>query len=308
MKKYEFLRELENSLKGKLSQTDINEVLSDYGDIFDNGMIEGKSEDEIAENIGSPAAISKTIIDDSEHSTVKDVYRVIKTDISNLAPMSKRLGAYLIDTFLTSLIIAVLLFASVAVYSGSTVISTNTSAPKNIQAAVEQQIQYKQRISLDKNSNVKKIELFKDDKQVFKGSTEEFDKFIEENKIDKGKIQTIETVANLSSGIPNVLAALPITLFLMFFGFSNIITAFELWIFRGYTFGKWMTKIRVIRLDGSKVTFCDALLRDAIIKSIGNSITSGILNIASFIWGCSTPEHKTVQDLAVKTKVINVAR
>jgi uncharacterized RDD family membrane protein YckC len=94
----------------------------------------------------------------------------------------------------------------------------------------------------------------------------------------------------------------------MFFGISNIITAFELWIFRGYTLGKWITKIKVECISGNRITFWEAFLRDALIKSIGNSITSGILNIASFIWGCATPEHKTVQDLAAKTRVINIER
>ncbi|MDF2531218.1 MAG: hypothetical protein K0Q65_799, partial [Clostridia bacterium] len=99
-----------------------------------------------------------------------------------------------------------------------------------------------------------------------------------------------------------------IALILMYFGFSNIITAFELWIFKGYTLGKWITKIKVESINGNKLTFWDAFLRDALIKSIGNSITSGVLNIASFIWGCATPEHKTVQDLAAKTRVINIER
>ena len=94
MKKHEFLRELENSLTGKLSETDLNEILSDYNDIFEDGFLENKDEDEISESIGSPASISKAIIHDStRHNTVP-----AGPDISNLAAMPKRFLAYLIDT------------------------------------------------------------------------------------------------------------------------------------------------------------------------------------------------------------------
>lgn len=276
MKKYEFLRELENSLAGKLSETDINEVLSDYGDIFDNGMSQGRSEDEIAESIGSPAAISKTIVDDSQRSSTIDVNQAVRTDTSNLASMSRRLGAYLIDTFATSLLIIALLLAAFIPYSVSTEISTSqeiitegagtSSASKNYIYPVE-------------STNTAEDIL---DTYVYRKS-----------------LNTPFVASNI----------IGVLFFMLFsFGFLNIITAVELWVFRGYTLGKWITRIRVVNMDGGRITFWDAILRDVIIKSIGNAITSGILNVASFVWGCSTPEHKTVHDLAAKTKVISVVR
>lgn len=266
MKKYEFLRELENSLAGKLSETDINEVLSDYGDIFDNGMSQGRSEDEIAESIGSPAAISKTIVDDSQRSSTIDVNQAVRTDTSNLASMSRRLGAYLIDTFATSLLIIALLLAAFIPYSVSTEISTSQEIITEVAGT---------------------------------------------SSASKNYIYPVEST-NTAEDILDTFVASNIRVVLFFmlfsFGFLNIITAVELWIFRGYTLGKWITRIRVVNMDGGRITFWDAILRDVIIKSIGNAITSGILNVASFVWGCSTPEHKTVHDLAAKTKVISVVR
>jgi uncharacterized membrane protein len=66
MNKKEFLYELENALEGRLPESDIREIISDYGDIFDNGTISGKSEDEVSREIGSPARIARTILGDGK--------------------------------------------------------------------------------------------------------------------------------------------------------------------------------------------------------------------------------------------------
>ncbi len=64
MNKKDFLNELENALDGKLPEADIREITSDYADIFDNGVAEGKTEEETAAGIGSPAKIARTILED----------------------------------------------------------------------------------------------------------------------------------------------------------------------------------------------------------------------------------------------------
>lgn len=306
MNKCEFLRELKNSLQGHLSNTDLEEILSDYGDIFENGLLEGKNEKEISEEIGSPATISRTILNDigNNHNLNNEP---INTDISNLAPMSKRLGAYIIDTFVIALFLSIILFVSAFSFHEATR-TTEIMENGNISSLKDT---YSRRISLDKNGEAKKIELFQDGKRVFKGSQEDFTTYMAQNNILYDSITSTETILPSSTNSMSFFAFIPITMgsmMFMLFGFSNLITAFELWIFKGYTLGKWIVKIKVVPLRGDKLTFLDALLRDALVKFIGNGITSGILNIFSFIWGCGTPEHKTVHDLAARTKVIDVVR
>ncbi len=306
MNKCEFLRELKNSLEGHLSNTDLEEILSDYGDIFDNGFLEGKSEKDISEEIGSPAAISRTILDDigNNHSFNSEP---ISTDISNLAPMSKRLGAYIIDTFIIALFFSIILFVSTFSFHETTK-TTEIIENSNISSLKDT---YSRHITLDKNGEAKKIELFKDDRRVFKGTNEEFIAYMSENNIFYDSIISTETSSPMSMNSMSFFTFIPMTMvsiMFMLLGFSGLITAFELWIFKGYTLGKWIVKIKVVPLKGDKLTFLDVLLRDALIKFIGNGITSGILNIFSFIWGCGTPEHKTVHDLAARTKVIDVVR
>jgi uncharacterized RDD family membrane protein YckC len=91
-------------------------------------------------------------------------------------------------------------------------------------------------------------------------------------------------------------------------GAFNLITTVILWATNGYTPGKWILKMRVVKISGEKISFLDAVLRELVIKCIANSLLSGFLNIGSFIWGCVTEDHKTVHDLLVKTRVVECDR
>lgn len=215
MSKAEFLTELENALKDKLPKTDLDEVLSDYSSFFDEKTARGRTEESASLQLGSPAKIARNIID------ARNLAETV-----GLASMSCRLGAFMVDTFVSAISILLAVLPSKLLGSGT-----------------------------------------------------------------------------IQGGI--LISLLPLILLL---GVSNILTAILLWAGNGYTPGKWLLKIRVVRLDSKKLTFWDAILREFLIKGIGNVILSGILNIGSFIWGCATSQHKTVQDLAAQTKVIKVAR
>lgn len=215
MSKAEFLTELENALKDKLPKTDLDEVLSDYSSFFDEKTARGRTEESASKQLGSPAKIARNIID------TRNLAETV-----GLASMSCRLGAFMVDTFVSAIAILLAVLPSKLLGSGT-----------------------------------------------------------------------------IQGGI--LILLLPLILLL---GVSNILTAILLWAGNGYTPGKWLLKIRVVRLDSKKLTFWDAILREFLIKGSGNVISNGILNMGSFIWGCATSRHKTVQDLAAQTKVIKVAR
>lgn len=309
MTKNEFLRELENSLRGQLPTEDISEIIADYSDVFDNGKREGKNENEVSDEIGSPANIARTILEDvNTNGGRPNSFKSAPVDTSNLAPMSKRLGAYVIDTLATSLILALIMFAAVIPYQSISSVGQAQRIVENGTVQPAPTNQYREQTTIYRNGNSKIIELYENNKRIFKGTEEEYNKILKNKGITKSDISSFTTITKMPFSVMNLLAVFPIALLIMFLGFSNIITALELWIFRGYTLGKWMTKIKVENINDSRITFWEAILRDALIKSIGNSVTSGILNIASFIWGCATPEHKTVHDLAAKTRVVNTMR
>ncbi len=285
MNKKEFLNELENALSGRLTEADILEVTSDYGDIFDNGLESGKSEEEVAAEIGSPAKIARTILEDgtdgggyagvrgSDHTrasrgreytdfqkninekTSKIFDKVVEPDqsveIERLAPMSRRLGAYIIDCLLLGAVSVGLFFILLVPLSFMSYTTGVGIAHVSVRHAAE----------------------------------------IGGMMAGNGPLSAPRfAFANMM-------------ILVLLFGILNLFTTVFLWATNGYTPGKWLLKMRVVKINGGKLSFLDALVRELLIKGIANSILSGILNIISFIWGCVTDDHKTVHDLAVHTRV-----
>lgn len=58
MNREQFLQTLSHHLSA-LPKEERNEILNDYNEYFEHGLLEGKSEKEISENLGSPALIAK---------------------------------------------------------------------------------------------------------------------------------------------------------------------------------------------------------------------------------------------------------
>ena len=288
MNKKEFLNELENALEGRLPQSDIGEIVSDYGDIFDNGVESGKREEIVAIELGSPARIARTILEDgmetshtrqerSEQSgasadnkgereytdfqkninekTSRIFDKVIEPDqnvkLEQLASMSRRLGAYVIDGILLGVVVIGGLFAVLAPFMFMARTSSFTTTINEMPM-----------------NNV-----------------------VIDNGMHMNGFTTVATFAN-------------IIIIVLLFGAFNLFTTIILWATNGYTPGKWILKMRVVKINGQKISFLDAFLRELVIKCIANSILSGILNIISFIWGCATDDHKTAHDLVAQTRVI----
>ncbi|MBA2853964.1 putative membrane protein [Methanococcus maripaludis] len=60
MNKNEYLNALSNSLSG-ISESEKEEILYDYNEYFENGLLEGRTEEEISKSLGNPKDISKQI-------------------------------------------------------------------------------------------------------------------------------------------------------------------------------------------------------------------------------------------------------
>lgn len=287
MNKKDFLNELENALDGKLPESDIREITSDYADIFDSGVAEGKTEEETAAGIGSPAKIARTILEDGmdagtgrgrgegfsaagggreytdfqrniNEKTSRIFGKVVEpdrnVDISRLAPMSRRLGAFVIDSILLG---GVGLGGLIAM-----------SAPFLYMVRSS---------SVELHSVTTRMSPMGDQMVYFGEPASRF------------------AFAN-------------IVILLLLFGALNLFTTIILWATNGYTPGKWMLQMRVVKINGGKIRFLDALLRELVIKGIANSLLSGFLNLGSFIWGCATDDHKTVHDQVAQTRVIQKDR
>ena len=63
MTKYEFLKELREALEGQVPMSEIEDSISYFRDYFSRQEADGRSEQEILEELGSPRLIAKSIIE-----------------------------------------------------------------------------------------------------------------------------------------------------------------------------------------------------------------------------------------------------
>ena len=78
MNRETFLQELSYHLSA-LPKEERNDILNDYNEYFENGLLEGKSESEISENLGSPEMIAKELNISNTFAKVED-----KMTVSNV--------------------------------------------------------------------------------------------------------------------------------------------------------------------------------------------------------------------------------
>ncbi|MEG2538236.1 MAG: DUF1700 domain-containing protein, partial [Clostridium sp.] len=62
MTKQEFLDILRDYLRGYFTLAEISDILRDYEEYFLNGELEGKSEKQVIESLGSPKSIAEDLI------------------------------------------------------------------------------------------------------------------------------------------------------------------------------------------------------------------------------------------------------
>lgn len=223
MNKVEFLKELEEQLKDKVTKLELEEIISEYHYRFDSKIAQGIWESAIAVELGAPGIVAKNILEK------KFEQQKIKPD--ELSSIGTRVAAYFIDSVLLNVLLILFLYLLEFILTGG-----------------------------------------------------------------KG--------ASVGTPFVYLSAFLPFIILIGAAGISNIIEAVILWKTNGYTPGKWFLKIRVKKLDRSALTFSDAFLREVVLKCLINTLTSGVLNLCSFLWACATEEKKTVHDKFASTTVV----
>lgn len=80
MTKVEYIRQLEYSLGGKLSKSEISDILRDYSEYFEEGKREGKTEEEVSKNLGIPSAAASQILSEGREEPASEPP---KTDVNH---------------------------------------------------------------------------------------------------------------------------------------------------------------------------------------------------------------------------------
>jgi len=103
LRKDEFLTELRNGLDGRVSPAELEDILNDYRELFAEGLLEGKTEEALCAELGSPAQTVKLIL--AERSSNGHVV-VEREEEPPYAPLYKRIAAALLDFILSVLPLA----------------------------------------------------------------------------------------------------------------------------------------------------------------------------------------------------------
>lgn len=93
MNRKQFMAELQEALRNTMPDQDIIEILADYEEFFDAGLAEGKSEAEVAQELGDPPRIVLSLLG-QEASKDKGGEK----NLMPYAPLGHRLLAFMIDT------------------------------------------------------------------------------------------------------------------------------------------------------------------------------------------------------------------
>ncbi|WP_416389562.1 DUF1700 domain-containing protein, partial [Paeniclostridium hominis] len=155
MNKREFLEILKDYLSNHFSDDEVNDILRDYEEYFIDGEIEGKSDIQIIESLGSPKSIVRDLVDEMNSSKInssnkrfdkiydnlnkiklkfRDKYQKSKEIINNkLTPdlkndeegLSTKLIKILLTVLSTGLVFIGVLFVLFMIFIGIGIIASN---------------------------------------------------------------------------------------------------------------------------------------------------------------------------------------
>ena len=70
MNKQEYLERLQACLKHKLSKEEIEDIMRDYAEYFEEGRRQSKQDSEIAAKLGDPELVAEQLIEESQEQQV----------------------------------------------------------------------------------------------------------------------------------------------------------------------------------------------------------------------------------------------
>jgi uncharacterized membrane protein len=295
MKQSEYLRELEINLESRLSPAEIQDILSDYESFFAAGREEGKSDDNISEELGSPAYLAKTLLSehddgDSYKGSGKESYKESgsqsKTAAIPAANPGRRLCAYLMDSIIAVLPALIVSFVFMANALPAYMMLLFSPSPAAGTAALVSYSAY----------------------TVVKNETVGLDEIVTTQASIKSNRDVVSTQVyrkgldgRWTSQKPNISAAVFAGISLAFYLLYSTVSTLLL---KGQTIGKKLMGIQVRRSGKGQVSVGMIFFREFLGKVLLNSIP--IVPIVSLFTILLTKEHKALHDMLADTIVTDI--
>lgn len=94
MSKEEYLQQMEIYLKKHLLKSEVSEILLDYGEYFEDGRRQNKSDTEISAKLGPPEIIAQQFIEESinkKQNTVEELGKIKDKAVSNMTLLKNKI-------------------------------------------------------------------------------------------------------------------------------------------------------------------------------------------------------------------------
>lgn len=279
MKQFEFLRELKINLEGKLPPAELDDIISDYESFFAAGRDEGKSDDEISEELGSPAYLAKSLLGEYGEKTYgKGPNKSLKKLVKNTANPGRRLSAYLIDCVIATL--PALLISLVLLANTFLPFMMFVTSPSPL-AGAPVYLSYASYATLSNSTVITESSNGVDSTYVYRKGLDGEWKLTEPN--NSAQVFTVLSLA-------------------FYFLYSTICTL----LLKGQTFGKKIMKIKVQRTNTERASGGTILTRELLGKVLINSIP--IVPLISLFTILLTEENKALHDMLADTIVTETGR
>lgn len=84
MNKAQYIAALKGALRGRLAAGEIDDIVRDYMEFFDDGVMQGRSEEDVAEELGNPLEVARQILSEEKEPPVDGPKKVPGIDFSGI--------------------------------------------------------------------------------------------------------------------------------------------------------------------------------------------------------------------------------
>lgn len=292
MTRAEYLRELQSGLEGRVSAEEIGDILNEYTGFFDAGGEEGRTEEETAAALGSPAALARMLTEGREAVQPAPVGTIPGNPAPRslfsgppLASFGRRFAALLLDRIFVFLLLVLILAA------GFLLASKSGTAPE----ANASTTGWQEHLADDANTRVEVAVIAVVPLVFIIGLL--FPQLAAPVILLMAGRMYSET-KNMGSLIPLLLGMALLLLY------KPVLEA--LW--NGRTVGKRLMSIQVTAQDGGRASAGKIFLRELVGDTLLGGITGGITSVVSIFTVAIGREHKSVPDYIAATLVIVIPK
>lgn len=292
MTREEYLRELQTGLEERLSEAETADIVAEYAGFFESGREEGRTEEDIAAALGSPAGLVRMLAGerDGRNGAPAVPPAMSFAVFTPRASLGRRAGAFLIDRLVVFLGLALLAVVTVLLLSAGA-----PSAHQEAPAVIEEHLQSDSAVPAETGQSMTISIVWY---PAF---------FLLAFLVPQMGIPMILPFILTSWIYPEAYKdelSLLFSLLLLGLLLSILYKPVLECLWNGRTLGKRLMGIRVAAPDGGKAGIGRLLVRELVGDLLLSSLSGGVTTLVSIFTASIGREHKSVPDYIASSIVI----